>query len=84
MNFPTSAELTCKDLIEFLAAYLEGELSARERSIFEGHLEICEACRDYLATYQKTIELAKESAESDQSLPAPPEELLRAILKSRH
>jgi anti-sigma factor RsiW len=88
MNFPSTGELTCRELIEFLAAYLDGELSQGEQSIFEAHLELCEACRDYLATYQKTIELAKASSrEESQSLSSPleepPEELIKAILKSR-
>jgi anti-sigma factor RsiW len=88
MNFPTSGELTCRELIEFLAAYLDGELSQGEQSIFEAHLELCEPCRDYLATYQKTIELAKASISAKgKDLPARPEEfpkeLIKAIIKSQ-
>jgi predicted anti-sigma-YlaC factor YlaD len=85
MTFPTTPEaLTCKQLIEFLSAYLDGELSVAERAVFDGHLAICEACRDYLTTYQEAIALAKSANQTDEAaLPAPPEELIQAILKAR-
>jgi anti-sigma factor RsiW len=76
--------MTCRDFIEFLSDYVGDELHADERSVFETHLAACPACVDYLETFRQTIVLERgvfERAEHDP--PAPPEELIQAILKAR-
>ncbi len=79
-----SRTLTCRDFIEFLDAYLEEELPADEREVFESHLSICPWCVDYLASYRETIRLGK-AAFTDPDGPPPadaPPELVRAILEA--
>jgi len=80
----TARTLNCRELIEFLAAYLDGELAPEERAAFEIHLSLCPYCVDYLATYRKTIHLGKQAlageAEILQEVPA---ELVGAILAAR-
>jgi len=78
--------LTCRELAEFLADYLAGELSESERDRFEAHLRICPACAAYVGTYREAIRLGRLAwaPESDPVLPTDvPEGLVRAILAAR-
>ena len=76
--------LGCRELIDFLAAYLEGELEPEPRADFERHLSLCPACADYLASHRETIRLGKQAREPDLELPADvPRELVAAILAAR-
>lgn len=77
--------MTCKELVEFLMDYLDGQLSESERDCFQEHLGKCPDCVAYLATYQQAIQLGKDTwAADDDSIPADiPEELVRAILAAR-
>jgi anti-sigma factor RsiW len=77
--------MTCKEFIGFLHEYLEGELPASERALFEEHLALCVSCVNYLSNYRDTMRLAKASVrESDEPVPDEvPEELISAILAAR-
>jgi anti-sigma factor RsiW len=76
--------LTCRELIETLAAYLDGELAPKPRAAFEAHLSLCPACVDYLASYRETIRLGKQACDPDAEFPADvPRELVDAILAAR-
>jgi len=68
--------LTCEEVNQFLAAYLDGALDARTRAAFEAHLQACAACQAYLDQYRKTIELTRRAAE----VPEPPQELIEQTL----
>ena len=73
--------MTCRDVIDFLMAYVDGQLTAEQRAAFDQHLSICEACRDYLASYGATLRL--ERALDLDAAPPVPEELVRAIVAAR-
>jgi anti-sigma factor RsiW len=61
----TTDEMTCKELVEVVTDYLEGELSAVDRRRFEEHLEECPYCRIYLEQMRTTIRtLGRLSEES--------------------
>jgi hypothetical protein len=45
---------------ERLSAYLDGELSAKERSLVERHLTTCEECRWSLDTLRQTVQWTRE------------------------
>lgn len=77
--------MTCRELIDFLAEYLDDALPARQRIVFETHLLVCPACRDYLKTYKQSIYLARNSLrERKGEVPdEAPEDLIRAVLASR-
>ena len=77
--------VTCEEFESFILAYLEGELSPRQRMAFEFHLKICRECRDYLAAYRRTVELG-QAVFSDPSAEVPdtvPEDLIKAVLDAR-
>lgn len=80
----SAGKLSCRELIEFLAAYLDDELPPQERAAFEAHLSICPYCVDYLATYRRTIHLGKRAhAAEAEMLEEVPAELVGAILAAR-
>ena len=76
----TSRMLTCQELIEFLAAYVDEELPAEERARFERHLAVCPHCVDYLHGYRESIRLGKSACADVDEVP---EELVDAILATR-
>jgi anti-sigma factor RsiW len=76
--------LTCRELIDFLAAYVEGELAADVRAEFDRHLAVCPHCVDYLHGYRETLRLARAALASESELAEQaPEELVTAILAAR-
>jgi anti-sigma factor RsiW len=77
--------ITCKEFEDFVLRYLDDELTARQRSVFELHIRLCRECREYLAAYQRTIEIGREVFKSaDEALPDDvPEDLIKAILEAR-
>lgn len=73
---------TCRETLEFLRAYVDGDLADGERAIFEHHLERCPPCIHYVDSYRTTIRLAREACACDE-IPAPPDALVRAVLEAR-
>lgn len=77
--------MTCRELTEFLMAYLSDELPDAQRRVFDEHLAECPGCVTYLHTYEETIKLGR-AAFRDPDAPPPadvPEQLIRAILAAR-
>lgn len=77
--------LSCREFVEFLMDYLDGELGERERRVFEAHIGDCSPCGTYLETYRETVRLGR-SVCREPAGPVPddvPEELVRAILAAR-
>ena len=77
--------ITCRELIEFLHLYLDGELPPDRVTEFERHLAVCESCVNYIKTYEETIALGKaacrdwDAAAGEEA----PEELVAAVLSAR-
>jgi predicted anti-sigma-YlaC factor YlaD len=77
--------MTCEEIAEFLADYLEQSLPFRQRMAFRLHLALCRDCRRYLATYEKTQQLI-QTLRSDEAVSCGdqvPQELVQAILAAR-
>ncbi len=47
--------MTCQDVITVLLEYVDHALDAEIVARLEAHLERCEPCRAYLATYRRTV-----------------------------
>jgi anti-sigma factor RsiW len=72
------AHLNCRELVELVTAYLEGDLSSGERKRFEAHLSACDGCTMYVEQMRRTIE--RTGALSVDDVPQDAEEaLLRAF-----
>lgn len=73
---------TCKDAIDLLRSYLDGDLSAEEKAHLEQHLDDCSPCLDFLETYKATPGLCREAlrAKMPEALAKNLTEFLRANL----
>ena len=81
---PLTDPITCSELIEFLASYLDGELAAERKQVFDAHLEDCPDCVAYVDSYRKTGEVIKRTLAACSDLPDDvPGDLLEAILAAR-
>jgi anti-sigma factor (TIGR02949 family) len=79
-----SERLDCKQVVEFLVDYLEGDMSNDLRAQFDAHLKSCTACVEYLDSYEKTVALAKRSFDApEEVVEEMPDELVEAILSTR-
>jgi len=67
--------INCVEFEDFILAYLEDDLTRRQRSIFEMHMTLCAECREY----QASLALAK-SAEATTIPTDVPEDLIRPVL----
>jgi anti-sigma factor RsiW len=77
-------ELTCREMTDFLADYLDGRLALTERHLFERHLAECPDCVTYLRSYAETIRVARGTRKDDALPGGMPDDLIRAILAARH
>lgn len=77
--------ITCREFEDFVAGYLDGELTNRQSTVFERHMRICRECRDYLAAYRRSIELGRAVFSSPDDMPPEdvPQDLIRAVLEAR-
>jgi predicted anti-sigma-YlaC factor YlaD len=48
-------DMTCKELVELVTAYLEDAMDVDERARFDEHLTACDGCRNYLEQFRVTI-----------------------------
>lgn len=77
--------MNCREFVDFILRYLNGEADPAERRTFEEHLEACPPCLTYLETYRSTVSLERELCQDPLGdVPAEaPEELVRAVLAAR-
>jgi anti-sigma factor RsiW len=65
--------MTCRELVEHLIDFLEGEMPEDRRQHIQQHLDLCGPCLAYLETYKVTIRLTRRLPD----VPPPPELLQR-------
>jgi anti-sigma factor RsiW len=86
-NDPTPSEpgkfITCRQLIDFLGDYVEGELPPPDRHELERHLAVCPSCVAYLDSYVKTQKLGRAALRDEAGATQVPEDLVRRILLAR-
>jgi len=77
--------VNCREFVDFLMAYIDGELPEGERTVFDAHMVDCPPCLTYLETYKETVELGQDVCrDSDGPIPDEvPGRLVAAILASR-
>jgi predicted anti-sigma-YlaC factor YlaD len=73
--------ITCRQLIDFIADYLAGELDVESGALFERHLEVCPSCLAYLDSYVVTMTITRHLDDEDAPLEGIPEPLVQAILR---
>jgi anti-sigma factor (TIGR02949 family) len=73
---------TCKEVLDALTEYLEGDLRGAENGQFETHMDDCGPCVAFFRTYRKSSELARETLKVED---VPPElqARVRSYLRAR-
>ncbi len=69
--------LTCEDVNDFLAAYVDDDIPDNLRRRYETHVARCDVCSAYLDQYRSTIRLTRESVSIDSD---PPDALVEMTL----
>ncbi|MBI3182394.1 MAG: zf-HC2 domain-containing protein [Myxococcales bacterium] len=72
---------TCRDSIDLLQRFLDGEMPEEERHRLKEHLDACPPCVDFLRTYRATPGLCRK-AMVDQ-MPRELSKQLTAFLRQR-
>jgi anti-sigma factor RsiW len=62
-----SEVVVCRDVVELITAYLDGELPADVREAVETHLAGCDGCTMVLDEFRRTIELTGRLSDDDVS-----------------
>jgi anti-sigma factor RsiW len=55
---PNGQDLTCRDAVALVTAYLDGDLRGDARKRFEAHLADCDKCSEHLKQIRVTIAVA--------------------------
>ncbi|MCP3139192.1 anti-sigma factor family protein [Pyxidicoccus xibeiensis] len=84
---PLPAEVrmyTCKDSINLLLEYLDGQMSDEEARHLKEHLTGCSPCEEFLRTYRATSGLCKKAlaARMPEEVSSKLKEFLRSKIKS--
>jgi len=70
-------EIICREFVELVTEYLDGELPPGTLDLVEQHLVMCDWCRDYLGQFEATL-----AAVGQLPSEPPPTELLETLLVS--
>lgn len=74
------AQISCREMLDFLDDYVDGALAEDRLAIFRDHLDGCSQCVDYLETYEKAVKLARCLGKECDVADEAPEALVTAIL----
>lgn len=72
---------SCKDCVDVLRAYLDGEMSPEDEAHFKSHVGDCPPCLEFLESYKATPNLCRKALAARM-----PEELshkLKAFLREK-
>ena len=61
-------DMTCKELVELVTAYLDGAMDVDTRAKFDHHLTLCDGCRNYLEQFRVTIRTVGRIQDDDLEL----------------
>jgi anti-sigma factor RsiW len=84
--YAVAQQLSCRELVEFLDDYVEGQLAAERLVVFERHLSLCADCVNFLRGYraaQAAARAALGDAAAALDVVPMPDDLVRAILAAR-
>ena len=73
--------ISCQNVVDFCADYLEGMMPEEEQGRFKRHLEVCGDCVSFFETYRRTTEVSRQALAAE--MPAQVKETIRSYLRSR-
>ena len=65
LDQPGGSGMACKDVVQLITAYLDGDLPDDMRAEVDEHLDGCDGCRNVLAQWRTIIALAGRLTEAD-------------------
>jgi anti-sigma factor RsiW len=71
--------MTCRELVEAIIDYLDGDLSQQMRCLVEEHLNRCPPCVHFFESYQITIKLTRQLPQ--EPMPSSLNERLNKLLE---
>ncbi|MFQ5846740.1 MAG: anti-sigma factor family protein [Candidatus Methylomirabilales bacterium] len=57
--------ISCKEITNLLADYLEGSLDPETLQALKGHLEGCRTCENFMRSYETTTTLLRDLGEEE-------------------
>ena len=57
--------LRCRDIVELLGDYLDGELNSATAEALNAHLADCQECTAFINTYRGTVRVTRQLKEED-------------------
>jgi len=66
-------EISCKELVDLVADYMDEAISDDARAKFEQHLSECGYCSAYVQQMHLTVKLTSKLTEPEANQPAPDE-----------
>jgi anti-sigma factor RsiW len=77
--------MNCRECTEFLSDYVDDQLDAVVRQVFELHLTRCTNCATYLEQFRLTVRAEQVAfSDADEECMDLPDELVQAILAARN
>ncbi len=74
--------LRCRDIVDLLGEYIDGELDPATAHALEAHLAGCQECTAFIKTYRGTVRVARQLRE-EQIPPALKERLLSFLRQQK-
>ena len=76
--------MNCREFVDFLMDYLDGQLPPEQLAVFQRHMDHCPPCVAYLNTYQQSVQMGKVvcSCLEDDRPDEVPEQLVQAIMQA--
>ena len=75
-------DITCRQVVALVTAYLDGQLPRGEHDLFEQHLAECEDCTEHVRQIRATVALTGQ-APVDELDPAAREDLMNLYRRWR-
>ena len=76
-------ELTCRELVELVTAYLEGTLDQARVAALDAHLVGCDGCSAYVEQMRQTVAALRGLGDGETVFPHTREAVLSAYLAYR-
>lgn len=75
-------DITCRQVVALVTAYLDGRLPRSDHELFEAHLAECDGCTEHVRQIRATVALTGQVADDDLG-PAAREDLMNLYRRWR-
>ena len=69
--------MNCKEILNILSDYVDGELAYEQCNRIQEHLKECPGCREFVETFRRSLEIARDLDEKH-----PPEDVCLSVLQA--